>query len=232
MAQSGAVFSYWHGPGRDRLSAMQAEWRAGFAGFAIHSDAEAMPLLAAEFPQHLQMVQALNIPAARSDIMRLLLLHAQGGLYVDTHCGLRDAGAVRALLAGLAQHQMIVVGRAQTPVQEGMRMLRNGILFARPGLPLLREIAAEALDNLAFIWRAGPDEPYDIWSLCGPGLLARMLGEPAAMEPRLRAPYRAAVRIVPEDGLPISIGTHRNYYQDKSSHWSQRQRREPLFDPI
>ena len=43
------------------------------------------------FPAYLEVYQRIRIPACKSDIARLVALYEWGGLYVDCHCGIRDA---------------------------------------------------------------------------------------------------------------------------------------------
>jgi mannosyltransferase OCH1-like enzyme len=65
-------------------------------------------MIARYFPTYLEAYQNIRIPACRSDIARLVALHEWGGLYVDCHCGIRDAKRIGQLLGFLDSMELIV----------------------------------------------------------------------------------------------------------------------------
>ena len=107
------VFGYFDRTDTTLISAFIADWSREFPGFRVFTDADVVPILNRLMPGASEIYLALRLPAAKSDIARLALLHAHGGLYVDCHCGLRDAAWVRAELAALDLHEIIAIERTE-----------------------------------------------------------------------------------------------------------------------
>ncbi len=227
-----AVFTWWHDTDHTPLAAA-AEWCAAFPQYAILGEADIAPLIDRHLPHHAETYAALNLPSARSDIARLLLLYDCGGLYVDARCGVGDAGAIRALLERPAAIERVFVER--TPqAGDQRRFLRNGVIFAKAGDPALLALCAEALAWLA--WQRdleseappGTHVPYDVWSLCGPGLLSHTVFDNSGGAGRLRPALQDRIALLPEATSPVRIAAFRSH-QPGDRHWSTRQRHERLF---
>jgi SAM-dependent methyltransferase len=234
MTPEQPIFSYWSDTGHEVHRNLIGAWRAEFPRFTIFGDSHVVPLLKRDFPEHLELYGEIRIPTAKSDIALLLLLYEYGGLYVDCHCGIRNAGEIRALLGLLDDYDAIFVDRTlrqeARPVEQ--HLLINSIIFCRPRLELMLGACRQALANLA--WHRGVESrdglvPYDIWSLSGPWLLTNAVLEPASFYRDVRAPYRRRVRIVREEIAPISRDRYRSY-AIAGQHWSERQQRERLFE--
>src|SRR5450759_451634 len=105
------VFSYWTGNDHTVHNDLINEWRAEFPQFKIFADAEVRPLIERYFPDRIELYDKICIPAAKSDIARLLLLYEFGGLYIDCHCGISNANGVRTLLSWLSEYDAIFVDR-------------------------------------------------------------------------------------------------------------------------
>lgn len=235
--QIGKVFAYWDTDDHSAHTEFVAEWRGHFPQFRIVGDAEALPLIEQHFPEYVKLYKAIRIPAARSDIARCVLLHAYGGVYVDCHCGVRDIADLRAEIARLSDVDLIVLNR-EKPVSEWQRdenLVINGMLFARPSLPVMLEACAAALENLAAyrqkqLASGTPNAvPYDIWSMTGPWVLTSLLFDAARCNRVLRREFEGRVRVIPEATAPIRRLMHVKT-RISSLHWSHRQANEPLFD--
>lgn len=231
------VFAYWDNDDHSRHDGFLAEWRGHFPQFRILGDAEALPLLAKHLPQYLELYKAIRIPAARSDIARCILLYAHGGVYTDCHFGIRDIIGLRAEIERLADVDMIVLNRAK-PLSEWQReehVIINGMIFARPGLPLMLEACAAGLENLACYRQkqlaSGQRHavPYDIWSLTGPRVLTALLFDSARCNRVLRHDLQGRIRVLPEAEAPVQRLVHQKY-RATGMHWATRQRTEPLFE--
>src|SRR5690348_8319230 len=93
------IFAYWDKPDLSPIAAFVAEWQSHFAEFRVLADADIEPLVDKHAStEHLDMYRDIRIPAAKSDIARLLTLYEYGGLYVDCHVGVLDPNGVRQLL--------------------------------------------------------------------------------------------------------------------------------------
>jgi hypothetical protein len=231
------VFSWWHDGDHAPLAAATAHWSAAFAQFEVTGPDDVAPLMERHFPQHRQTWDALAVPAARSDVARLLLLHARGGLYIDNRCGIRDGAAIQARLAALAAGtgpDLALVARFRgRPDKPPGGTLANGILFARADSSLLLTLCAEILANLAWhraLEQTAPGSafvPYDVWSLCGPGVYTHTFLDPARGNAP-RAGWQGRVEVLEEAQAPVQIAAYRSR-QPPEAHWASWQRRARLF---
>jgi hypothetical protein len=234
MTPEQTIFSYWTDSNHEVHENLISDWRVDFPNFTIFGDRHVLPLLMRDFPEHVELYNEIRIPTAKSDIALLLLLYEYGGLYVDCHCGIRDAGEIRALLGLLDECDAIFVDRALSqearPVEQ--HLLINSIIFSRPRLELMLGACRHALSNLAWQRRAESRDgfvPYDIWSLSGPWLLTNAVMEPASFYRDVRGQYGKRIKIVREEIAPIARNRYRSY-SIEGQHWSERQQRERLFD--
>src|ERR1700739_3752711 len=109
------VFSYWTDNDQTVHNDLINDWGAEFPQFTIFGDAEVRPLIVRYFPDRMELYDNICIPTARSDIALLLLLYEFGGLYIDCHCGIRDAEEIRTLLSSLGNYDAIFVDRKSSP---------------------------------------------------------------------------------------------------------------------
>ncbi len=233
------MFSYWDKPDHTPIAEFLAEWRGQFSDFRTlgNSDIEAMIL--DRFPQHLELFHRIRIPTCKSDIAILLGLHCLGGLYVDCHCGVRDAEAVSRLLADGRNWEVILYNKNIASEPRPLEALRplNSVMVARRFSPIMLESAALAFQNLRNHWEAEQQTkghvPYDIWTMTGPGVLEHTICIPPptmwALPLGLRPAHAGKVRFV-QEGPDAPIVRYRHYgYSVPGTHWSERQKVERLF---
>lgn len=228
------IFSYWDrediGPIRDTL----VDWRAHFPEFSIFSDHDVEPIITQFFPERLDMFRRVRIPACKSDIALLLLLYKFGGLFVDCHCGIRDPEAIRLLLLSLDYWELILYDKRRTKEKRPSYVIHplNSVIFARRNSPILMDVANMAFQNLLRHYENEKKygfQPYDIWTLSGPGNLAETILVPGAIPSRLRENYLGRLCLIPEgEGEPIGRAIHYSY-RLPAMHWSERQNHEVLF---
>lgn len=229
MAQ---VFAYWQQQDQSPLAAFTEYWQSLFPGFRTYGDGDVLPLLQLHFPEAVESYRRLAIPAARSDLARLLLLYAYGGMYVGSHLAVADVKALRAALELLECCDGVLVERAPPlpQLRNGQRTFINGLMIAATGSSWLLDVCALVLANLDRQWkaeRAGPSAPYDIWLLTGPGALTQAVSNEDLTD--LRPPYKDRIAVRSESEL----GLRRNAFVPATGqpHWSVRQRTEFLFAP-
>ena len=225
------IFTYWDAEDLSPVAAQAAEWREAFANYRVMTPGQARALLAIRSRRHLDAFDRTRIPACRSDIARLLGLAVHGGLYVDSHCRLDDAEEVRRRLDQLATCDMIVSTRWAPNF--GKVMPHNSILWSRPQGAAVDRLLDLALDNLAARLeredRVG-FEPYHVWDITGPGVFWRELFDATADDGVLKPGWAACVDTVFETDNPVTRHIHTGY-REPGSHWSERQKAEPLFSP-
>lgn len=237
LSQNGRrPFSYWDKPDLSPVQPTLEQWRTHFADFMILGDAEVEPILRELFPHHVELFRSIRIPTCKSDVALLLLLYEFGGLYVDCHCGIRDADAIRRLLRGLDCWELILYdkNRQEAPRPATEIYPLNSVLFARPHSPIVLEAARLALRNLSAQRSAERErgfQPYHIATLSGPAILSDVLfADATSPVSQLKEEYDGRVYFIPEDaGAPIARYMHYQY-RIAGMHWSERQQRELLFE--
>lgn len=187
--------------------------------------------------QYLDAFSSIRIPAAKSDIARYLALYRFGGLYMDVHFGYRSQPDVEAFLASTAQHDAMLVNVAVPTPQRISAPVRviNGLIICKPEHPLLFSAAKTALENVSrkkIREKMVGYEPYNIFSMTGPGLLNEVFflgggSQPDGL-PRLKV-EAMATKIENEEDVPIKRNVFKASYTTPGNHWSERQARELLF---
>jgi Glycosyltransferase sugar-binding region containing DXD motif len=228
------VFAYWSDNDHSILAELTTEWRAEFPQFQIFRDDDVIQLIERYFPSHVELYKALRIPAAKADIARLLLLYELGGLYIDCHCGIRDADEVRRLISSLEQIELIFIDRtlSRKPRPPEEHFLTNSIIFSRARSDLIFMICRQAFANL--VWHREQERKkgkvlYQINYLSGPGLITAMALQPGSYNRDVRWDFQGRIMIIPEEVAPIVRSRNRTY-GGAGQHWSERQKVEPLFE--
>jgi mannosyltransferase OCH1-like enzyme len=234
-------FSYWDNADRHQLHKFSEAWARILPNHRIIGPEDAAGLIASYFgdsPRYLDAFVSMRIPAARSDIARYLALYRFGGLYMDVHFGYHDPSAVQGFLASTAAYDatLINVVASMSPRMATQIRVINGLIVCKPEHPLLLAAAKTALENVSLKKeqekKAGY-EPYNIFSMTGPGLLNEIFFTDAFRQgsvkiPQLKAGARAT-RIENEENVPIRRNLFKASYSLPGTHWSERQRRERLF---
>lgn len=174
--QNRPVFSYFDSPDQEPVAEFIAHWRAAFPHFTVFGPADARKVLDKYFSGHLDTFDAIQIPAARADISRYLLLYELGGLYVDCHVGYRHADEIKVFEEHINEYEAVFFDNAvfRDIRSKHTMLLISRFMFFRPKNDLAYAACSVALRNLTEKIRrelAVGFEPYDIWSICGPGVL-------------------------------------------------------------
>lgn len=234
-------FSYWDGADHHPLRNFAEAWKVILPEHRIIGPDDAATLITYYFgssPQYLDAFAAMRIPAAKSDIARYLALYRFGGLYMDVHFGYRDPAAVREFLASAATYDAMLVNvvASMSPRLDTQVRVINGLIICKPEHPLLLAAAKTALENASVKkdreTKVGY-EPYNIFTMTGPGLLNEIFFDDAFTQesvkiPRLKA-EALATRIENEEAVPIRRNIFKASYSRPGSHWSVRQNQELLF---
>jgi mannosyltransferase OCH1-like enzyme len=228
------IFSYWTGGDIGKINAFLTEWREAFPAFRLYGDEHVMALLDQHFPQCVDLFSQIRIPAARSDVARLILLYEYGGLYVDCHFGLLDKAGIHDLFDRLDEYEAIFVDRSRImmndrPLDEYLFI--NGALFMQKGSNLnyilLRQILANLDAHRSIEERLG-QVYYHIGRIGGPGLLNMVVSRAGSNNREIRPDFADRVHVIREDGAPFVRNRHKTYYGE-GMHWSERQVHERLF---
>lgn len=238
------VFAYWASDDHALIAEMKAAWRAAFPSFRIFGDADVIPLLEELQPDFIDTYRRIRLPAAKSDVARLLLLYRYGGLYVDCHMGIVSREGILALFDRLNTIDHIFVNRSMQIgpgqvelLQYGPRhkeeyRLINGMMMSRPGCPYILEMARQAMANLT--WKRHVEEregfaPYSVGVLCGPVLVHSMTLQPGSCSREVRRDLAHRVEIIREEEFPV-VRNRYGSYRAPGNHWSEREKTELLFE--
>lgn len=235
VGHSGSVFAYWAGENTDKISVFHEHWNKSFDDFKIYKDEQVIKLLQKHLPEKfVTLYQQVRIPAAKSDIARLILLFEYGGLYVDCHCGMVDTDAIVQLLSETDRFEGIFLDRRrwQAPRHEDEYYLINSIMFAQPRSKLFFSFLLKAFSGLECQrdlerYMRGYS-PYHIGSLSGPEVLNHIALQPMSNNTEIRLDYREKIKVLREENAPIERDVFRGY-NTVDEHWSQRQLSQKLF---
>jgi hypothetical protein len=230
------IFAYWDSSDQTILADMIAAWRKHFPQFLMLGDHDIFPLVERYFPMYIDLYLKIRLPAAKSDVARLLALYEFGGLYVDCHNGIRDVDELTRLFTCLNDYEAIFIDRRLSffPRPPGEHFLINAPIFSRPRSKLLMILARQAFANLAWQQRVEREYgyvSYDVARLTGPLLVTEIVLEPGSCTRDIRSDFVGRIMIIPEETAPVVRSLY-NAYKTPSSHWTARQLAEPLFEPV
>jgi hypothetical protein len=230
------IFAYWDSRDHAILAEMIAAWREHFPQFFVLGDHDILPLIEQYFPMYIDLYKKIRLPAAKSDVARLLALYEFGGLYIDCHNGIRDVDQLTRLFTCLNDHEAIFIDRRVNffPRPPGEHFLINGPIFSRPRSELFMILARQAFANL--VWQQRIEQQYgfvcyDVARLTGPLLVTEMVLEPGSCTRDIRSDFAGRIMIIPEETAPV-VRLLYTGYKTPSSHWTVRQLAEPLFEPV
>jgi Glycosyltransferase sugar-binding region containing DXD motif len=230
------IFAYWDSRDHTLLGEMIAAWRAHFPEFFVLGDRDILPLVERYFPMYTDLYKKIRLPAAKSDVARLLVLYEFGGVYTDCHMGIRDVDELRRLITCLNNYEAIFLDRIGSflPRPPGEHFLVNGLIFGQRRSELFMIFARQAFANLA--WQQRLEQQYGfvaytISRLTGPIFTTEMVLQPGSCTRDIRSDFAGRIMIIPEETSPIVRNMYIGY-KTSSNHWTVREREEPLFDPV
>ncbi|WP_313899300.1 hypothetical protein [Methylobacterium sp. J-078] len=225
------VFMYWTHP-EIREPAAASAWRRIYHRFRVFSDDDVIPLLPDPF---VPVFQSILLPSAKSDIARLFLLRAHGGLFVDAHVGPAQPSDLMETLGRLSDYNLLLFGQRWLMPKETDFNLMNGVLAARCGAPELDVIIDRLLRNVRdqkVKEDATPDHvPYDLHVLTGTYVIVQAVFDLVPPRPRLKPEYRDTTFVhLLDNNAAAGFQLYADYvYRQPDNHWSERQKRERFF---
>jgi hypothetical protein len=239
------VFAYWSSDDDRLIKPFITTWSSAFPGFRLYRDDDVIPLLNSHFPGFERYYRDINIPAAKSDIARLIILFDRGGLYIDCHVGIQSTVSVQQMISRIQSYEMVLVDNAANRHKrpEGTIMVINSVLYAQARNKFISLVLAISLRNIRHAWlqeRENHHRECGIWRLTGAGLYNAVLfdGIDLASYPRdeewqftnahIRRRFRRGIEFIAEEQLPLRRKVFKTY-RSESEHWSKRQVTEKLF---
>jgi mannosyltransferase OCH1-like enzyme len=226
-----SAFTYWDSSDIDVLSPVVAHWQVEIGEFTVVGDPDVIRVLKEIDPEAIDMYERIRIPAARSDLARLVMLYQNGGLYVDSHCGVTQAQGVRDILSRAYTDHLILIDQSRAahprPSQDVLPI--NAMLVGGKRSPVLRRIIGRVIHNLHAQRREEAMRgflPYDLLQLTGPKNISDAI---AANEVRFGQGGSANITLHQEENFPVQRYRYKLVGR-KSAHWTERQKTERLFD--
>lgn len=231
FVEEAAIFMYWTSQDLAEPPGAQA-WRALYPKFKVFTDRDVIPLLPEDF---VPVFTSIRLPSAKSDIARIFLLRAHGGLYVDAHVGPAAPQQLVETMRDLDHRDIIVFGKGWAMKTETDFDLMNTVMAARRGARELDGIIDRLIHNvLEHKHREALTDdyvPYDLFHVTGTALIVSAFFEHRPPRPQIKTELqnRVAVHFMKNNGdSGFTLYAH-DSYRLPDSHWSERQRRERFF---
>ena len=149
-----------HDPPRDVAKVMEVT-RRRFQGWEYHLwNSETVEDLLDSMPEYLEIFRRVKIPAMKSDLARILVLHEFGGMYLDASSYPRYEDSAQQFLG--ETDPSIVVAESF----ENSEVLMNRIVACEAGHACFRSILETSFQAVADSIESG-QESIDVWGLTG-----------------------------------------------------------------
>jgi hypothetical protein len=229
------IFAYWGSEDQSNLEKFVNEWHSVFSHFRVLGDKDIIFLVKKYFPEYVECYTDIKIPAAKSDIARLLVLFEFGGLFTDCHFGIVDGNGMKSFLDWARNYDAVFVDNAlhRDSRAADELLLINGFIFSKSNNNLLYDTCKNSLLSLNALRESelrNGFQNYSIWHISGPWVLNKTLfnGTSPFKYEGMRAEYARNIAIVKEEHLPVKRNIHKSY-SAPGQHWSERQKTECLF---
>jgi mannosyltransferase OCH1-like enzyme len=238
-------FTYWtnayganNDPAEQPFQQMKSDWSSKLPDFRVFDDVEVGRLLHQINPDLPAIFDRIAIPACRSDIARLVLLHAHGGMYVDAHTSTNNFVSLTRIMEYLTTRELIIFDKHRDSKEGGDKSIVNGAMAARRHSPALRSVISDVVDNLLQHERAEAASdvyvPYNIFVITGPWALCTTLFTHVGVGMTLKPQFESAVHVeaLGTEASQWPFVFYKYYgYREEGRHWSERQAVERLFHP-
>jgi hypothetical protein len=226
------IFTYWSNPTFD-IPPSTAHWWGEYPAYTVFSDNDVIPLL--DTVEMKDLYRRIALPAAKSDLARLLLLRRYGGLYVDAHTGPTDGAALANTLDALSAYDLVLFSKWYEIDPKTQINLINGVIAARKQAKILDVLISKICDNMIRQSHAeeiaGEFVPYHLYGISGTGVLIQSLFRGWDPPLTLKNEFQNTVYVHKMSSSSSAGFLLYNHYQyrRKNKHWSEREKEECLF---
>ncbi len=228
------IFTYWTGSEINTPPSATA-WQERYPAFKVFGDQDVLPFL--DSPLQRDLYDGITLPAGKSDIARLVLLRAHGGLYLDAHTAPADGDRLAETIEALSSVELILFSKLWMVDGTGGFNLMNTVLAARRHSPLLDALIGAIFTNLR-AHREAEDMssdyvPYNLFKLTGTMVFLEQFFEQSEKSFKIIENFKQQILVhgmksASSPGFEI----YRSYgYRKPGQHWSERQQHERLFKP-
>lgn len=227
------LFTYWMHPEEQNPPSWE-EWKTVYPDYKVFRDHEVLDII--DDKELKLYYKKITLPAAKSDIARLILLRKFGGLYMDAHtCPAHMVNLVHTLDYSNS-YEMTVFGKKWELQHPNDFNIMNTVILCRKDSCLLDLVLEKIKINLRNQYKKekniGGYVDYDIHFVTGTYCFVSVFFDDSVYPPKLKEDFIKKINVDMLDGAD-SAGFHiyKNYsYRKENSHWSERQKSETLFD--
>lgn len=225
------LFMFWTNPEVKSPSGALA-WHKLYPNFKVFSEADVLPLLPSTIAP---LWSKIGIPAAKSDLARLLLLREYGGLYVDSHVGPTDPEELVQTIDLLSSYALVLFGHGWDMKSETDFSLTNSVIAARKKAPELDSLISLVCSNIIeqHEKELATDEyvPYDLWGMTGTYPIIQTFFGHNGLRPIIKDEFDGRVCVYfmkDNESSGFQLAANKSY-QTANNHWSLRQKTERFF---
>lgn len=146
-------------------------------------------LLARSAPGYLDTYNAINIPALRSDLARLVVLYFNGGVYLDATIRPVSSHSVSAMDYLMENFELVVAESREDP-----SIIMNRFIVATKGCLHIRRVMDICFINISRSIERG-DTRIDVWDLAGSQLSRYINGQVTAIRSLERIDFDSAIQL-------------------------------------
>lgn len=207
-------------------------WRNRYSNFKVFSEADVLPLLPSEIAP---LWNKIRIPAAKSDLARLLLLQEYGGLYIDAHVGPADPEGLVQTIDLLSSYALVFFGQGWVMKTETDFDLMNGVIAARKKTPelnlLISRICSNIIEQYEKELATNEYVPYNLWGMTGTYPIIQTFFGHNGLRSIIKDEFsgRICVHFMKDNqSSGFEIAAYKTYHTE-TNHWSIRQKTERFF---
>jgi mannosyltransferase OCH1-like enzyme len=227
------AFTYWDKSDISLLAEVTRHWDKHVDEFRIVGDGDICNIIEKIDPSFIETYERITIPAARSDLARLIYLYEFGGLYVDSHCGVHDRDGLAQITNLLKTKELIFVNEAsqRRPRPTNKLFLINAMIACQKESSHILDIAKSVMRNLS---KRRTEEAangfsyYNLLCLSGPFIVTALTTQSGSKDTLIEADLAGKTHVYNEEAFPIRRYIHQ-MQRSAGVHWSERQKTELLF---
>lgn len=199
------------------------------------------------FPDVVELIPQISLPATRSDLVRLMALYQYGGMWLDSNTTLKDPVKFDGLFDVYSSFHFVIT------VMENSRFdLKTSALMAQSGSTLAWESVEKTMDNLHrhFELEKKTSEyvPYNMFMFTAPVIWTEMIGytfddkfrnqvaltfqqNPKTLTLYLPKFEEYGVALMKVNEIVQFYGCNMDHHHGENfhNHWSETQKRQRLF---
>ena len=242
------VFFYWDKDTPEAILNNVAHFRNSLDNFEVVLLTDStLHQFSEVFPDVVELIPQISIPAMRSDLVRLMALYQYGGMWLDSNTTLKDPARFEGLFDVYSSFHFVIT------VMENSRFdLKTSALMAQSGSTLAWESVEKTMENLHRHFelekKTSDYVPYNMFMFTAPVIWTEMIGYTFDDEFRnqvdltfqqnpktltLDLPkfeeYQVALMKVNEIIQFYGCNMDHHHGENFHNHWSETQKRQRLF---